>query len=437
MTIGLQAIAALIRDGHRPTFRRLRDFDFLPDELPAWQFLCDYYGRHGAFPTAEVFRENGLRLARPTGELGYHVDMVHRRTVYNAIQQSHGPLIDALQARNINAAVDAMNEMQAAVARVRMDSSAATMAEWAGRIREAYDEQRRQPEQEGITLGYAPLDNLTGGMFPGDVVAIVARPNIGKSYTISHMALHAWRAGYRPLLITNEMSDAQIAYRLAGISSRVDPKYIRRGQVSHWTWPQVDAALREFAAGEMPRFDLVGGDMRKSAQDVDALIQEIQPDAVYIDASYLMRPSTSARNKSRWELLADVGEDLKAVALARNVPLVHTVQFSRQQRARARVRDGDPTQGMDLANIGGTDVIGQVASIVIGIREGKPPNQWTRRRYAVIKNREGPLGTFTTKWLFSPIDFEVAQDETNEETSREENARRQERAMQQMAESDI
>ena len=45
--------------------------------------------------------------------------------------------------------------------------------------------------------GVAELDALTGGMFPGDMTVIGARPGVGKSAFGMHIALHAARAGAR------------------------------------------------------------------------------------------------------------------------------------------------------------------------------------------------------------------------------------------------
>lgn len=435
MSHGLQTIHALLAEGNQAAFRRLRDEMFTSDELPAWSFLRDYHQRFGGVPALAAFQENGLQLVAATGSFEYHFERLMRRTIYNTVQANYRPLTEALDIRDMDGVAEALNVLQSEVARVRAEASMATLSEWAQRIREIYRRAHARGEENGVTLGWAPLDSLTHGAYPGDVVALVGRPGEGKTYTMLHMALAAWREGRQVLFLSEEMTDEQVALRAAGLHSRVDPTYIRRGRLSTWTWRSVEQALGDFEDQSRPRFDLVSGSLKHTVKDVDALVQELGPDIVYIDASYLLRPSTGGRNRSRWELLADVGEGIKEMALRRDVPVVHSVQFNRQQKQSQRNRAGDATRGMSLDNIGGTDVVAQVASIVIGIRGGLPPHERTRRQFAVLKNREGSLSGFSTNFLFAPIDFDVVQDDAEDEEQREREALRQEQAMQDLSES--
>ena len=390
-------ITALITAGNRSVMRHLRDEYFTPDEAQAWEFLRDHYTRYGEVPGVAVFAENGISLSPATSTLDYHMHWVRHRAVYNAIRSTHGALQDAVGANDMDAAVAAMGAMQRAVSHVRGMESVLGRQEWASGVVDRYDAMRGQEEQQGVTMGWSLLDLWTGGVQRGDVVAIVGRPGDGKTYTISHMALSAWRAGHRTLLVTMEMTDEQIATRLMGLAMAVDPAYIRRGNLSTHTHDMFMEAVRTFTSEDGAEFFIAGGDMHKGVRDIDSMVQELRPDIVYIDASYLLR-SEESRNRSRWEMLADVGEGIKAMALRRDVGVVHSVQFNRQAKAKAK---GDH----DLGMIGGTDVIGQVASIVIGIRPGITPHERTRRRFSLLKNREGRVGNFTTNFLFQPIDF--------------------------------
>ncbi len=426
MSAGLSLITALISTGDRSVMRHLRDEYFTADEGQAWTFLQDHYARYGEVPSAAVFAENGINLSPSTSTLDYHLHWVRHRAVYNAIRGAHGPLMDALQANDMDAAVEAMGEMQQAVSRVRGMESVQGRQEWASGVVARYDAMQAEEEQQGITMGWRLLDLWTGRIQRGDVVAIVGRPGDGKTYTISHMALSAWRAGHRVLLVTMEMTDEQIATRLMGLEMAMDPAYIRRGNLSTFAHDTFMEAVQTFTSEDGAEFFIAGGDMHKGVRDIDSMVQELRPDIVYIDASYLLRPE-EARNRSRWEMLADVGEGIKAMALRRDVGVVHSVQFNRQAKAKTK---GDH----DLGMIGGTDVIGQVASIVIGIRPGVTPHERTRRRFSLIKNREGQLGNFTTNFLFQPIDFTtIGEDGPSQVT--EDEARQSAESMQALEES--
>ncbi len=421
MTVGLSMISALLAERRTAQFRLIREDHFTEDELPAWRLLSDYHLRHGGLPTPQVFAENGITLIPASGNFSYHVDRVRTRAVYNAVRENILPIQNALATMDMDEAVAAMNTMQEEVSRARTTDSILDIAEWSRLVREGYDDAHILPDSQGVTLGFEPLDRLTNGAYPGDVVAIVARPGIGKTYTIIHMALEAWKEGRKVLLITKEMTDAQIAYRMVGLHSRIDPAFIKRGQVSQWMWPEFQRALDEFQLehGDGRSLYLVGGRVANSVRDIDSLVQEIEPDVVYIDASYLLKPENS-RNRSRHEMLADIGEGIKDVALNRSVPVVHSVQFGRAAEKKRKSKAGDTSLGFGLDMIGGTDVVGQIATLVIGIAEGIRPHERTQRRHALLKNREGPLGMFTTNFLFAPINFDVVRDNTALERDTEE-----------------
>ncbi len=423
MSVGLSLITALLADGSRSGFRQLRSEYFETSELPAWELLSNYYHQYGELPTPAVFVEQGIALTAAAGNFGYHLDRIRHRATYNTIQTHHAPLMLALQARDMDAAVEALSTLNTSVAQMRAMGTMIGMGEWAARVMDQYHETRRNP-QVGITLGWQPLDRLTGGALPGDVVVLAGRPGVGKTYKIVVMAMAAWDAGKRVLFLSMEMTDEQLAHRMVGIRTGVAPTYIRRGQMSDHVFERFERSVAEFQSPDAAPFYLVRGDLRKTVRDVDALVQEMEPDIVYIDGSYLLKPETT-RNKSRWEVMADVGEGLKEIALLRNVPIVHSVQLSRKAKSNSRV-------DVDLDMIGGTDVVGQIASIAIALRLGKPPNQNTRRRISIMKNREGPSGGYTMNYLFQPINFDVVVDPHDSDANPEEAQQAQARAQQQI-----
>jgi len=260
-------------------------------------------------------------------------------------------------------------------------------------------------QAQGITLGFAGLDEMTAGAQPGEVVTWVARPNIGKSWSIIKSAVAAHRAGANVLLVSMEMPGVSMARRTIGYMAGMNPDYIKRGTVSHWGQELLHETIDAAVAGAP--FHFVSGNLTKSVPTVDALIQEYGPDVVYIDAQYLMQLAKGRGQMKQWELLAAVGTEVQQMALARNRAVHQSVQFNRSQK---KGQEGD------LANIGGTDVVGQISSIVVAISEGPAGHEETMRKYELIKNREGRKGSIYTNFLFEPIDFnEVPWDEEDDD----------------------
>ena len=226
----------------------------------------------------------------------------------------------------------------------------------------------------------------------------MARPSVGKTYALLRMALAAWAEGCSILIVSMEMTPAQMIRRILGIRSGLNPDMIRKGQLSTYGLSRMLRTAHELGDEDRPPFNLVAGDFSKSTGDVDSLVQELRPDIVYIDASYLLRPQV--RKQARWEAVAQVHEELKGTAMNRGIPVVCTVQFNRAAKAGSR-------GAYDLSMIGNADAIGQVATVAIGLREGPTSERSTQRRFTVMKNRDGQVGEFTTRFQFEPMNFDV------------------------------
>jgi replicative DNA helicase len=148
------------------------------------------------------------------------------------------------------------------------------------------------------------------------------------------------------------------------------------------------------------RLYLEGGDKSRSVSQLEALVLQYEPEAVYVDAAYLMSAEGKKRGYvSRWESIAEIIGELKALAIRYNIPIFITVQFNRNQKNRAM--KGEP----DLGDIAGSDAIPQDASIVLGIQKAPAPFSETRRIMTLMKNREGNLCRFLYSYQFQPVNF--------------------------------
>jgi len=78
-------------------------------------------------------------------------------------------------------------------------------------------------EHTGISLGFPTIDNHTGDFSPGEVVAIMARTFVGKTF-VALNSLHSMRAKFSQVkmgMFSMEMSKAPLAERMMQINSNV------------------------------------------------------------------------------------------------------------------------------------------------------------------------------------------------------------------------
>lgn len=402
MTVGMQVLRAVCELQARTAFRHLNRELFVDREVLTFDFVENYYRRYDQLPALGVLEAEGFRLPAAPGAVQYHLDQLRKRCAYTAMMTRHQDFLDATQERDIEGALAVLDEMRLAAASVRQIETVQPLGEAAREVIADWQQAALHPGLQGVTLGWDFLDEHTGGLQAGDIATIVARPGVGKSWCLLWMALQAWQRGASVLVASLEMQAKQMARRLIGLASGINPDFIRRGQVSTYAQPRMIETVEALEAGAP--FHLTIGGLSQSVRDVDVLIQELAPDVVYVDASYLLRPTSDGLYRGkRFEMLSEVGEGLKQVAQLRRRPIVQTVQFN---RASTQEKGGG-----GLAHIGGSDTVGQISSIVIALKPGNGAREATSRRTELVKNRDGVSDrTHFINFRFTPLDLSHAED---------------------------
>ncbi len=252
--------------------------------------------------------------------------------------------------------------------------------------------------KQGITSGWSGLDDATNGFQPGRIYVIAARPGSGKTMFLVNFAISAWKSGASVLFTSLEMSKEEIELRATCTFAGVNTKNIEEGLLDPKTQVYFEGKCMELSRAN--NFHIMAGDMRKSVGDVDLAIQQTNPDVIFIDAAYLLKPDTKRKTSDgRRETISDVLEGIKRMAIARNRAVVISVQFNRQVKKKSKA-------DLDLGFLAETDVIGQIASVVIGVKHGKAPHESSRRIVHVLKNRNGREEfKFEVNFNYSGMDF--------------------------------
>lgn len=81
----------------------------------------------------------------------------------------------------------------------------------------------------GSPTGFRCFDELTGGLEPGQLVIVAARPSMGKTIFACNVATHAAAAGTPVLFVTLGMTRREIAARILAARSGVSVHAMRAG----------------------------------------------------------------------------------------------------------------------------------------------------------------------------------------------------------------
>jgi len=101
---------------------------------------------------------------------------------------------------------------------------------------ERANERRTAGNQAGVPTGIPAVDRRTGGLHPGQLIVVAARPGVGKTALTSQIALHAASHGEPVGICSLEMSDEQLAIRAFAHKLKVNGTALKVGE---------DAAMQE------------------------------------------------------------------------------------------------------------------------------------------------------------------------------------------------
>lgn len=401
MSIGRQFLQAVIRDSTPTLLRQTGTGLFLEEEQPLFTFVEAHYLQHRNLPDDSVLTSAGFQLPPLVSSqpVSYFLQRLRQRFVYNTVSGRLTDLTSAMAAQDTETVIEILRSTLSSIGLASYSHSVVDIRDLMGELWEDFEIARTHYGLQGITMGWPTLDMETMGGAPGDLIVIAGRPGLGKSYALMEMAYAAWMNSHRILFLSMEMGKKQVGVRWWGRHTGVNPKSIRSGEVSMWGREMLqDGSLQ--IQGITGRLYLEGGDKSRSVSQLEALVLQYEPEAVYVDAAYLMSAEGKKRGYvSRWESIAEIIGELKALAIRYNIPIFITVQFNRNQKNRAM--KGEP----DLGDIAGSDAIPQDASIVLGIQKAPAPFSETRRIMTLMKNREGNLCRFLYSYQFQPVNF--------------------------------
>lgn len=402
MSTGLKLLRAMLstEDNPRTIIRQLKAEMFVGDEEAAFEFIREHYRNHGELPKLTTVRAEGIVLPKAPEPASYYLERVKSRSAYNKVRTGYSDLADAMQSQDMAKVQELVKDMNTELMDTMDGGDVRTIRSLRNDVLDRYREVKSSADGLiGIPVGYSFLDQLVGGAEGGDIWIKAARPGTGKTYDLLYSMNYTWTHGYRPMFISMEMTVEQIARRFITVHGSLNPDALKKGRLSTHGERKLISIMRDFDNDRRQPVYIVAGNFRKTVADVDALIQEYDPDIVYIDAAYLLSPRRQRRDDSRRAAVSDVVEELKQIAVLRNKPMILTVQLNRSGAVR-----GD--QAIALEHIAETDVLAQVATVVVASKKGRAPNETTQRRHYVLKDRDGGMSSFTSRFEFTPINFE-------------------------------
>ncbi len=256
----------------------------------------------------------------------------------------------------------------------------------------------------GITTGYPGFDAMLGGLRPGQLIVVGARPSIGKTALGVNMATGAAKEGHPVLLFSLEMPVKEIASRVLSSESGVPMHIFTRGR-----FLDAEAAilLTHTTQGRMKNAGLFVDDSSSISatqmmQVTRLAIRRHRIQAVFVDYLQLIRPENP--REQRVQQVGAITMKLKNIARDCGIPVVCLCQLNREVENRP---DGKPR----LSDLRESGSIEQDADVVILLH--RPPGQddtapvWNLEGI-IAKQRNGPTGTVPLNYRRGVMRFDTA-----------------------------
>lgn len=269
-------------------------------------------------------------------------------------------------------------------------------------------ERRRRGEMtSGLATGYAALDSMTGGLRPGEVTILAGRTSMGKTALACNILEHVVISEGKPaLLVSLEMSEAEVSDRLLCSVARVDSQRVRKGDYSDEDGRHLAEASAKIGESRLMVDDRPG----RSAMEIAALArrQKRRSGLELLVIDYLQLVTPDNPRDPRQDQVARISRSLKGLARELQVPVICLAQLNRKNEATESKR---PT----LSCLRESGAIEQDADVVLFVHRPAyygdrptPSGQGEEAEILVAKNRSGPTGMAKVMWFGAYCRFDNA-----------------------------
>lgn len=370
-----------------------------------FNYLREHYGKYGKLPdiaTVETDTKIDIpELVDIAEPVDYYIDRIKQRALDKLTAEQTKKQLEALDNNDAGKAIEEAQELLSKVSKQNLAGE--IIDDWIVGVDERvaeYEELKKFPGGvTGVPTPWVGINDLTQGMNPGDFWIIVGRPGTGKTWHLTKMSVHAWVSGFRPLIISMEMSRHRMKRRMDAVYARVAYYDFKRGKLGMHIEDQYKEAM-ESLKGQKP-LNIVSRKRVKTTADVSILIEQIKPDVVFIDGIYKLRPGGGTRNRAHWEQTMETVDEIQEIALDKEVPILGTTQFS-----RAQVKKGKSPTKAGLEDMAFADAIAMNADVILALLATPELKANDELILQLLKNREDDTKSFTSKFDLNAMDFD-------------------------------
>jgi len=292
-----------------------------------WSFIINHYDEHKKVPSKDTIKHHYPDFDFvPTPEpLKYYLDQAKRESLSyqtrTLVSKANGILNELGPKESLSFLMEETSRLYKFSSSLKDTDLAGDWKERAAALRER--SLKANGDLQGIPSGINVIDKVFGGWQPGDFIVLLGWTGVGKSFIARLFAVNAWKAGYRPLIISLEMNKQQESQRFDTLLNNGEGNFTNSDLVkaNPAIIDKYEAWAEKTFAGKHA-IHLVTAEGLESADQnmVQAKIDQYHPDMVILDYHGLFDDSSGAKTET--EKAKNLSKAFKRMAVKNNIPII-------------------------------------------------------------------------------------------------------------------
>ena len=361
-----------------------------------WNGVKNYYSKHGSVPDASVVQEQfrDFDIEDVPGETTYYVDMLRDEYINSGIESilreelpQHGKIPAAHLLESLTQKLSALNKTATRVSDIDITDYEAAMRDMESKRKRA-EEMGGSP---GIPSGFKVMDTFfPTGMAGGHYIVLIGWSGRGKSWMANLLACKAWDAGFKPMIVSLEMTPEEQRERIytimgSGLFSNYD---FGRGSVNI---EQFESWGKNHLKNKHP-FTIISsaGHSKISPGMIQTKIDKHRPDIVFVDYQQLLDDDEG--NAQETQKNKNISRGLKRMATRNEIPVVNLTQATQNEV-------DDVNYPPQINQVAWSRSIEHDANLALAVHKyPNDPGEVSVFDIVCRKNRHGELFEFSLDW---------------------------------------
>jgi replicative DNA helicase len=311
-------ISVLLADNVDEIFTSHRDI---------WDGLKSYYYKFKAVPEVGILQEKFKDFDPDTnikGETAYYLDKLKNEYLTSRIKNiilKGGSMLKEDAASRVLSQMQAQLSMLSKFTNNVRDLEVTDIDSAAKHFEAVKARSATMGGSPGIKTGFEAIDlAYPTGMAPGHLIVAIGWPGRGKTWFTSYLACKAWEQGFKPMIVSLEMSPENMRDRIytmmgSGLFRASD---LSKGEIN----------IDDFRTWGQKKFDSKNGFVLVSNEGMSEVtpatiqgkIDQHKPDLVILDYHQLF--SDNKKSMGATERNMNISREFKMLAMTNNIPII-------------------------------------------------------------------------------------------------------------------